>query len=173
MSQILASISRQLSINVPITIFQMLLSGRHAHKNRSFFMGLRGFSWVWIMGSQNVMGLFYGSNISAKLRWTLRWKSARSWPPLFTSESAWHKRRDEHCTHIVADNSAALDDGRVAVISSRLYPSHKRSFVVPRKLRSREEVAKRAHTSELKSIIYISKDTEPLEKAGARGYMRM
>jgi hypothetical protein len=30
-------------------------------------MGLRGVLWVWIMGSQNVMGSDYGSNISATL----------------------------------------------------------------------------------------------------------
>jgi hypothetical protein len=60
----MASISRKSSKKVPITIFQTLLAGRHIHKNRAFFMGLRGFLWVWIIGSQNVMGLFYGSNIS-------------------------------------------------------------------------------------------------------------
>ncbi len=27
-------------------------------------MGSRGFLWVWIMGSKNVTGLDYGSNIS-------------------------------------------------------------------------------------------------------------
>jgi hypothetical protein len=31
---------------------------------KHFLMGLRGFLWVWIMGSQNVMGSDYGSNIS-------------------------------------------------------------------------------------------------------------
>jgi hypothetical protein len=28
-----------------------------------FLLGLRGFLWVWIMGSQNFMGSGYGSNI--------------------------------------------------------------------------------------------------------------
>jgi hypothetical protein len=31
---------------------------------RLFLMGSRGFSWVRIMGSQNVMGSGYGSNTS-------------------------------------------------------------------------------------------------------------
>ncbi len=30
-------------------------------------MGSRGFLWVWVMGSQNVMGSDYGSNISVTL----------------------------------------------------------------------------------------------------------
>jgi hypothetical protein len=59
----MASISRKLSNKVPITIFQMLLAGRHTHKNRAFY-GFEGVLWVWIMGSQNVMCSFYGSNIS-------------------------------------------------------------------------------------------------------------
>jgi hypothetical protein len=61
---IMASISRKSSNKVPITIVQMLLAGRQTHKNNTFFMGSRGFLWIWIMGSQNVMGLDYGSNIS-------------------------------------------------------------------------------------------------------------
>jgi hypothetical protein len=61
----MASILRKSSNKVPITIFQMLLAGRRAHKNKALFMGSRGFLWVRIMGSQNVMGLVYGSNISA------------------------------------------------------------------------------------------------------------
>jgi hypothetical protein len=61
----MASISRKSSKKVPITIFQMLLAGRRTHKNKAFFVGSRGFLWVWIMGSQ-IMGLDYGSNISDK-----------------------------------------------------------------------------------------------------------
>jgi hypothetical protein len=57
MPPIMASISRKSSNKVPITIFQMLLAGRRTHKNKAFFMGSRGFLWVWIMGSQNVTGL--------------------------------------------------------------------------------------------------------------------
>jgi hypothetical protein len=63
MPPIMASNSRKSSNKVPIIIFQMLLAGRRTHNNR-FFMRLRGFLWVWIMGSQNVMGSDYGSNIS-------------------------------------------------------------------------------------------------------------
>ncbi len=44
-------------------IFQMLLAGRRTHKNKAFFMDSRGVLWVRIMGSQNVMGSDYGSNI--------------------------------------------------------------------------------------------------------------
>jgi hypothetical protein len=64
MPPIMASISRKSSNKVSITIFQMLLAGRRTHKNKGFFLGLRGFLWVQIMGSQNVMGSDYGSNIS-------------------------------------------------------------------------------------------------------------
>ncbi len=64
--QIMASISRKSSNKVPITSFQMLLAGRRTHK-KSFFMGSRGFLWVRIMGSQNVMGSDYGSNIRVRL----------------------------------------------------------------------------------------------------------
>jgi hypothetical protein len=31
-------------------------------------MGLRGVLWVWMMGSQNIMGSDYGSNIIVKER---------------------------------------------------------------------------------------------------------
>ncbi len=62
----MASISRKLSNKISTTIFQMWLAGRQTHKNRAFFMGSRGFSWVRIMGSQNVMGSFYGSTISVE-----------------------------------------------------------------------------------------------------------
>jgi hypothetical protein len=61
MPPIIASISRKSFNRVPITIFQMLLSGGQTHKNKAFFLGSRGFLWVWIMGSQNIMGLDYGS----------------------------------------------------------------------------------------------------------------
>jgi hypothetical protein len=64
MPPMMASISRKSSNKVPITIFQMLLAGRRIHKNIASFMHLRGFLWVWIMGSQNVMGLDCGSKIS-------------------------------------------------------------------------------------------------------------
>ncbi len=52
-----ASISRKSSNKVHMIIFQMLLAGRQTHNDRAFFMGL-------IMGSQNIMGSDYGSNIS-------------------------------------------------------------------------------------------------------------
>jgi hypothetical protein len=32
-----------------------------------FLLGMRGFLWVWIMESQNVMGSGYGSNISERI----------------------------------------------------------------------------------------------------------
>jgi hypothetical protein len=62
MPQIMASISRKSSNKVPMTIFQMLLVGRQTHKNKGFFMGSRALLWVWIMGSQNIMGLDYGKS---------------------------------------------------------------------------------------------------------------
>ncbi len=72
MSPIMASISGKLSNKVPIIIFQVLLAGRRTHNNRAFyFMGLRGFLWVLIMGSQNIMGLDYGSNISVFMSWMI------------------------------------------------------------------------------------------------------
>jgi hypothetical protein len=61
----MASISRKSSNKLPILNFQMLLAGRRTHDNRAFF--LYGFERVFmgsIMGSQNIMGLDYGSNIS-------------------------------------------------------------------------------------------------------------
>jgi hypothetical protein len=64
MPPIMASISRKSCKKVPIIFFQMLLAGRQTHKNKAFFMGSRGFLWGWIMGSQNIMGSDYGSNIS-------------------------------------------------------------------------------------------------------------
>jgi hypothetical protein len=48
MPLIMASISRKSSNKVPIIFFQMLLAGRQTHNNRAFFMGSRGFSWVWL-----------------------------------------------------------------------------------------------------------------------------
>jgi hypothetical protein len=39
-----------------------------------FLLGSRGFLWVWIMGSQNVMSLGYGSNISDIIGIRLRHK---------------------------------------------------------------------------------------------------
>ncbi len=63
----MASISRKSSKKVLITILQMLLAERRTHKNKALFMGLRGVLWVRIMGSQNVMGLDYGSNISGDM----------------------------------------------------------------------------------------------------------
>jgi hypothetical protein len=62
MPPIMASISRKLPNKVPIIILQMLLAGRRTHKNKVFLMGSRGFLWVRIMGSQNVMGLDYGKS---------------------------------------------------------------------------------------------------------------
>jgi hypothetical protein len=41
----------------------MLLAGRRTHKMKHFY-GFEGILWVWIMGSQNVMGSDFGSNIS-------------------------------------------------------------------------------------------------------------
>jgi hypothetical protein len=64
MPPIMASISRKSSNKFPITIFQMSLAGRQTHENKAFFMGSRGFLWVRIMGSENVMSSDYGSNIS-------------------------------------------------------------------------------------------------------------
>jgi hypothetical protein len=43
----------------------MFLAGESSHKIEAVFAEFKGFLWVWIMGSQNVMGLGYGSNTSA------------------------------------------------------------------------------------------------------------
>jgi hypothetical protein len=42
----------------------MFLAGEFPHKIEASFVGFEGVLWVWIMGSQNVMGSGYGSNIS-------------------------------------------------------------------------------------------------------------
>jgi hypothetical protein len=42
----------------------MLLAGRQTNNNRAFFYGFEGVFMGLIMGSQNNMGLDYGSNIS-------------------------------------------------------------------------------------------------------------
>jgi hypothetical protein len=63
-----------------ITIVPMFLAGEFLHNieavfcwvqfphniEAAFLLGSRGFLWVQIMGSQNVMGSGYGSNISGK-----------------------------------------------------------------------------------------------------------
>jgi hypothetical protein len=42
----------------------MSLAGEFPHKIKAvYFAGCEGFLWVWIMGSQNVMGSGFGSNI--------------------------------------------------------------------------------------------------------------
>ncbi len=43
----------------------MLLAGRRSHNNRALFYGFEGVFMGSIMGSQNIMGSDYGSNISA------------------------------------------------------------------------------------------------------------
>ncbi len=43
----------------------MFLAGEFPHKIKAVFAGFEGFLWVQIMGRRNVMGLGYGSNISA------------------------------------------------------------------------------------------------------------
>ncbi len=63
----MAPISRKSSNKIPITIHQKLLAGRRTHKNKAFLKGSRGFLWVQIMGSQNVMGSDYGSYNSGVL----------------------------------------------------------------------------------------------------------
>jgi hypothetical protein len=61
-------INRQkIILNSPITILSMfLIAVEFAHTIEAvfFLLGLRGFLWVWIMGSQNVMGSCHGSNTS-------------------------------------------------------------------------------------------------------------
>jgi hypothetical protein len=46
----------------------MLLAGRRTHNNRALFYGFEGVFRGFIMGSQNIMGSDYGSNISEKLQ---------------------------------------------------------------------------------------------------------
>jgi hypothetical protein len=64
MPPIMASISKKSSNKVPIIIFQMLLAGRQTHNNIELFYGFEGVFMGLIMGSQNIMGSDYGSNIS-------------------------------------------------------------------------------------------------------------
>jgi hypothetical protein len=45
----------------------MLLAGRRTHNNIQLFYGFDGVFMGSIMGSQNIMGSDYGSNISAVL----------------------------------------------------------------------------------------------------------
>jgi hypothetical protein len=48
----------------PITILPMIVAGKFPQNIEAVFCWVRGrFLWVWIMGSQNVMGSGYGSNI--------------------------------------------------------------------------------------------------------------
>jgi hypothetical protein len=49
----------------PITILPMFLAGEFPIGLSCFLLGPRGFLWVRIMGSQNVLGSGYGSNIGA------------------------------------------------------------------------------------------------------------
>jgi hypothetical protein len=56
MPPIMASISRQSSNKIPITILQMLLAGRRTHKNKAFFDGFKGV----FMGSDYGRSKFYG-----------------------------------------------------------------------------------------------------------------
>jgi hypothetical protein len=60
----MASISRKSSNKVPIIIFRCYIMGDKPIIIEQFFMGSRGLYMGSIMGSQNIMGLDYGSNIS-------------------------------------------------------------------------------------------------------------
>ncbi len=60
----MGSISRKSSNKVPIIFFQMLLAGRRTNNNRANFYGFEEVFMGLIMGSQNIMGSDYGSNIS-------------------------------------------------------------------------------------------------------------
>jgi hypothetical protein len=66
MPPIMASISKKSSNKVPKIIFQMLLAGRPTHNNIELFYGFEGVFMGSIMGSQNIMGSDYGSNISVE-----------------------------------------------------------------------------------------------------------
>jgi hypothetical protein len=48
----------------------MLLAGRRTHNNIDLFYGFKGVFMGSIMGSQNIMGSDYGSNISGRAGWT-------------------------------------------------------------------------------------------------------
>jgi hypothetical protein len=60
----MASISKKSSNKVPMIIFLMLLAGSQTHNNTAF-LWVRVVFMGSIMGSQNIMGSDYGSNISA------------------------------------------------------------------------------------------------------------
>jgi hypothetical protein len=67
MPPIMASISRKSSKKRFHYNFQMSLAGRPTHNNRAFFYGFEGVFMGLIMGSQNIMGSDYGSNISVQV----------------------------------------------------------------------------------------------------------
>jgi hypothetical protein len=64
MSPIMASISGKLSNKVPIIIFRCYTMGDEPIIIEQFFYGFEGVIMGSIMGSQNIMGSDYGSNIS-------------------------------------------------------------------------------------------------------------
>ncbi len=63
----MASISRKSSYKVPIIIFRCYIMGDEPIILEQFFYGFEGVIMGSIMGSQNIMGLDYGSNISDKV----------------------------------------------------------------------------------------------------------
>ncbi len=63
----MTSISRKSSNKVPILIFQSYLLGDEPIIIEHFFYGFEGVFMGSIMGSQNIMGSDYGSNLSANL----------------------------------------------------------------------------------------------------------
>jgi hypothetical protein len=79
MFPIMASISRKLSNKVPISIFQMLLAGRHTHENRAFFMGSRGLYGFGLWEVKMLWVRFMGVTVVLLC--------SRSHPPSFVSSS--------------------------------------------------------------------------------------
>ncbi len=64
MPRIMASIARKSSYEVPIKIFRCYLLREKPIIIELFFYGFEGVIMGSIMGSQNIMGSDYGSNIS-------------------------------------------------------------------------------------------------------------
>jgi hypothetical protein len=64
MPSIMASISKESSTKVPIIIFRCYIMRDEPIIIEQFFYGLEGVIMGSIMGSQNIMGSDYGSNIS-------------------------------------------------------------------------------------------------------------
>ncbi len=91
MPPIMASISRKSSNKVPILIFQMLLAGWLTHDNRAFFMGLKGFLWVWLWEVKILWVRIMGVTLVINVDSTSRNACRTSLSHLLSSMRSWCK----------------------------------------------------------------------------------